>query len=249
MSTASETGHAINVANFESLITYCTAYGPIYNPSKNTIKLASLNALLTSAKTALTAHNTVFTQQYENAINARELIFEPLSKLTTRIINALDACNVTDLTVTDAKTIARKIQGRRASDKLPPVPDDPTTPNDESQKSISASQMSFDNRIDNFEKLIQLLAGQPGYLPNETDLKLITLNTLLADMKTKNSAAITAVTSLSNTRIARDAILYTPETGLLDIAAEVKKYVKSVFGATSPQSKQVSGLKFKKPKS
>jgi hypothetical protein len=35
---------------------------------------------------------------------------------------------------------------------------------------------------------------------------------------------------------------------LVDLAFEVKKYVKSLFGATSPQFKQVSGLQFKKPK-
>ncbi len=34
-------------------------------------------------------------------------------------------------------------------------------------------------------------------------------------------------------------------TGLVDTAGEVKKYVKSVFGASSPQLKQVTGVKFK----
>lgn len=33
-------------------------------------------------------------------------------------------------------------------------------------------------------------------------------------------------------------------TGLVQTALDVKKYIKSVFGATSPQFKQVSGPEF-----
>jgi hypothetical protein len=39
--------------------------------------------------------------------------------------------------------------------------------------------------------------------------------------------------------------LYNPLSGLVKTALDVKKYVKSVFGASSPQDKQISGLKFK----
>jgi hypothetical protein len=245
MASTSETGHAKNVANFEDLISFCTGYGTAYNPSKASIKLPALNSQFTSAKNSLTTVNTLLPPS-TNAINAREIVFTPLSKLITRVVNAVAASNVTKQVFADVKTIARKLQGKRGSDKLPTIVDDPNTPEDESQKSISASQMSFDNRIENMDKLIQLLASQPGYAPNETDLKVATLTALLADMRTKNTAAINALTPLSNARIARNTILYATGTGLVDTAGEVKKYVKSVFGGTSPQYKQVSGLKFTK---
>ena len=248
MTSTSETGHAKNVANFEDLISFCTGYGTSYNPSNAAIKLPALNTLFTSAKSSLATINTM-SPPWKTAINAREIVFTPLSKLTTRVVNALDASTVTRQTVADAKTYARKIQGKRASEKLPAVIDNPATPVDESHKSISASQMSFDNRIENLDKLIQLLSSQTAYTPNEADLKVTALTTLIADMRTKNTAAINAYTPLSNTRIARNNLLYTTGTGLVDIAGEVKKYVKSVYGATSPQFKQVSGLKFTKVKS
>jgi len=108
--------------------------------------------------------------------------------------------------------------------------------------------MSFDNRIENFEKLIQFLAAQTGYAPNETDLKVTTLTTLLTDLRSKNTVAITGLAPLSNARIAHNATLYTVSTGLVDVDADVKKYVKSVYGATAPQYKQISGLKFHKNK-
>ena len=47
-------------------------------------------------------------------------------------------------------------------------------------------------------------------------------------------------------RIARDKVLYAEGTGLCDIALDIKNYVKSVFGATSPQFKQVSEVRFTK---
>ena len=185
---------------------------------------------------------------WQNAVNEREIVFTPLSKLVTRIINALDASDVSKQVVEDAKAIARKLQGRRASAKQPTVPDNPATPEDESSKSISASQMSFDNRIENFSKLIDLLKAQPTYIPNEVELQTATLDTLLTDMKNRNTDAINTYTPLSNFRIARNSILYAAVTGLVDDAGEVKKYIKSVYGGTSPQYKQVSKLKFTKVK-
>jgi hypothetical protein len=47
MASISETGHAKNVTNLESLITSITAFGTSYNPSKDSIKLTALQALLT----------------------------------------------------------------------------------------------------------------------------------------------------------------------------------------------------------
>lgn len=248
MSSTSETGHGKNVANFEDLISFCTGYGTAYNPSKNSIKLLALNTLFTNAKNSMIAVSTNATA-FNNAVNARVIVFEPLKKLTTRILNALEATDASKQTVDDFKTIARKIQGKRASEKLATVVDDPNTPEDESQKSISASQQSYDNLIDHLSKVKDLLTAEPLYIPNETDLKLTAINTLIADMKTKNTAVITATTALSNSRIVRNDTLYKVIVGLVDIAQEVKKYVKSVFGAKSSQYKQVSGLQFRKVKS
>ena len=245
---AQETGHAKNVANFEDLISFCTGYGASYNPGKTSLKLSSLTALHTLADTKIAAVNAVQTP-WSNAVAARDILFKPLSGLITRVVNALESSDIPAQVVDNAKTIARKIQGRRATPKDTPPPADPAVPEEETPKNISASQMGFDNRIDNLDKLIQLLSAQTAYAPNETDLTTATLTTLLADMKAANKVVINTYTPLSNARIDRDDILYKAETGLVDIAAGVKKYVKSVFGATSPQFKQVSGLLFSpKPK-
>jgi hypothetical protein len=246
---ANETGHAKNVANFEDIISFVTGYGVTYNPSKNSIKLPALNTLLTNSKNSLTATNTALIP-FNNAVNAREIAFAPLTKLITRITNALDATDASSQVVRDAQTIARKLQGRRATPKKsePTVPQPNPNPNPEEPGNVSASQMSFDNRIENFSKLITLLTNEPLYAPNETDLKLTTLNSLLNQLKTTNTAVVNTTTPISNARIARNKTLYNLVTGLYDIQLEVKKYVKSVFGATSPEYKQISGIKFTKPR-
>lgn len=243
MSQISESGHGKNVANFEDLISFCTGYGAAYNPSKGSIKISALNAALTNARNALLAVTNALTA-FNLAVNARRTAFLPLSKLSVRILNALSATDASELTIDDAKGIVRKINGRRASEKLPSLPDDPNTPENETHASISASQKSYDSQVEHFSRLKDLLANEPSYLPNESDLKVASLNTLIADLKVKKTALLTAATLLSNARISRNDILFKKDTGLTDFALEVKSYVKSVFGSSSPQFKQISRLSF-----
>ncbi len=200
---------------------------------------------LTTVNNALTLFN--------NAVNARAIAFEPLKRFSTRLVNALEATDAKKQTVDDAKTIVRKMQGKRAEALVTITPvttaTDGTSPpvtTLPSDKAISVSQLSFDSQIENFSKMITLLTSEPLYLPNENDLKVTALNTLLTTFKNANTAVINATTVLSNSRIARNKALYLTDTGLCDIALEVKKYVKSVFNATSPEYKQVSKLKFTK---
>ncbi|MBI4929348.1 MAG: hypothetical protein HY841_01190 [Bacteroidetes bacterium] len=244
MSSTSETGHAKNVANFEDLISFATGYGTTYNPSKASIKIPALNTLLTNSQGALSTLKTKKTT-FDNSTNAREIAFESFKKYCTRIINALEATDASKQTVDDAKTINRKLQGKRADKIVTPTP--PADPNVKVEEihHISVSQQSFDNYIDNFDKLLKLVTAEPLYIPNETDLKITGMNTTITNLKAVNTSVINATTPYSNSIIARDSTLYADGTGLVDIALEVKKYVKSVFGATSPQYKQVSKLQFK----
>ena len=242
MASTSETGHSKNVANFEDLISFCVGYGPKYSPSNPTLVLASLNTLFTNAKASLTSLNTKLVP-WTNAVNAREIAFKPLSPLITRVVNALASTTASSSIVADARSISKKIQGVRATPKKDKAVD-PNNP-DPDPKSVSASQMSYDSRIENLEKLVKLLAGQPEYTPNEVELQVGSLDTLHGNLKTLNTAAVTTYTAVSNARIARNNTLYTPINGLVDIAGSVKKYIKSVFGASSPEYKQVSALQFK----
>ena len=113
MTSISETGHAKNVSNFDSLISSIIALGETYTPSKESIKLTALQALQVAAKNSL---NELYIAQanYSNAVSARDKDFEQLSKLVTRIYNSLRASDSSEQADKTAKTIVRKLQGRRA---------------------------------------------------------------------------------------------------------------------------------------
>ena len=121
----------------------------------------------------------------------------------------------------------------------------PTDPNTPAPNTISASQQSYDQLIEHFAKLFTLLKSEPSYNPNEADLNIPTLDSLIAQYRSDNTNVMNAYTTVSNARIARDVTLYQDNTGLVPIALDVKGYIKSVFGATSDQYKQVSKIAFK----
>ena len=257
MTSTTETGHDKNVANLEDLISRCTGFGTAFNPSKAALKIPALNTLHTNGKNVIQALKVAETA-FDNATNAREIAFEPLKKLSTRVINSLEVSGATKQTVADAVTINRKIQGARAKSKKAldsfiesthkeTAPETTTTPKAE-PKQISVSQQSYDSLIDHLTKLIQLVTSEALYTPNENDLKVTALNTTLTSLKTTNTAVINAETTYKNALLNRNNTLYAGNTGLVDLALEVKKYVKSVFGATSPQYKQVSSIAFRKYK-
>ena len=247
MTNTSETGHAKNVTNLESLITSIVALETSYNPSRDSIKLPALQALLTASTESLNAVN-IAQAAYSNAVAARKVAFEPFSKLITRVMNSLKASGVSTQVVQSARTIVRKLQGRRASAKITEEEKKALEAEGKEVNQISASQMSFDNRIENFDRLIMLLSSIPLYNPNEAELKVEALKALHNQLKEKNTEVILPIVQLSNSRMNRNKILYNENTGLVDVALDSKTYIKSIFGATSPQYKQISKLRFIRPK-
>jgi len=247
MASTSETGHPKNVANFESVLSFVIGYGATYNPSKVNLKVPALQTQLASCKANI-ASVTSTSVAFNNAVNARMIAFFGLKKLSTRLLNALDATAATPQIVKDFKTINAKVQGSKltkADSGKTPAPLDPNTPVTETAKTISSSQQSYSSLIEHMATIITILSTEPTYLPNETDLKVVTLNTLLTNLKNTNTGVINAYTTVSNARIARDQSLYNTTNGLCETAKEIKMYVKSVYGATSPQYKQISGIEFK----
>jgi|SRR5690554_4929357 chromosome segregation ATPase len=239
MASTSEVGHAKNVANFQDLIAFVNGYGATYNPSKNSLKLPQLEALYTQASASLDGVVNKNTE-YNNVVNERIEAFSDLRPLSTRLVNALDTTNASDEKVEDAKGFNRKIQGKRASKIETPV-----DPNQPAPKTISSSQQSYDQLIQHFEGMISVLASEPSYTPNETELQIATLQTKLQALKNSNAEVSKAYAEVSNSRLERNKILYSVDNGLVDTAGEVKQYVKSVYGASSPEFGQIKGIKFK----
>ena len=238
----SEVGHAKNVANFEELIVNCQSFDTAYNPVNDLIKIPQLQALHTEAQNTIDqVHKS--RSAFILTTNQRQTEFINLKPLATKIINALSASGADNLAVNDAKTINRKIQGKSSTPK--------TNENEEGQeiqRAVSTSQQSYDKQIDHFSALVELLSQVTQYAPNETDLQITALRAKLEQMKAINTQHINSYTELSKMLIERNHILYNPLTGLVAIAKLVKQYVKSVFGAKSPEYKLISDIEFRKVK-
>jgi len=243
MASTSETGHAKNVANFQNLIAFVTGYGANYNPSKNALKLPQLIALKDEADSKL-ANVVVNNTAYNNKVYERQNTFSGLKSLSTRLVNAIQSTDATDQIIKDAKGFNKKMQGQRASATATST----TNPNTPAPRTISTSQQSYTQQIQHFAGLISVLESVPSYTPNETDLQVATLVAKQNELTIKNNEVATAYTSISNSRIARNTILYSTEGSIFDVASEVKKYIKSIYGASSPEFAQVKGIQFKKPK-
>ena len=239
MASTSETGHAKNVSNFETMISYCTGYGVTYNPSNSEILLTELTTLHNQSKATVKDVKTA-KAPFDDVDGQRKTLFKPLKPLSTKVIGALRGANAPATVIADAETTNRKIQGKRADNSVA------ETPKDEAPKDkISVSQQSYDMQIDHFDKLIQLVTIEPKYIPNETPVKVVTLNDFKTQLETINTAVKNNYVPYSSAMIARGNKLYNPQTGLVARAQTVKNYVKSIFGASSPEYKLINKLRFK----
>ena len=150
MKTFSETGHYKNVANFNALKVFAEGLGAEYNPQKDILKLPNLTTLL---QAATQLHNDVKEQAntVALAVDERQLVFDDIKKLSTRIINTMGSTDVSQKTIIDAKAINAKIQGARVKKKTE------TEEGKEDTKTTSVSRQSYDSFYENFKALNNLV--------------------------------------------------------------------------------------------
>ena len=238
MASTSETGHAKNVDNLGLLIANIASYGDRYKPTKPSILLEALKKMEADGRAAVLAVNDAM-PIYSRATIERDNAFDPLGQLVTRSLNSLRASSSSEETDEAASAIVRKIRGNRTTAKA-------AATTDVKVATVSTSQQSYDSVLDNYERYVQYLAATPEYAPNEEDIKLPVLQALAVELRAKNTACNNAKVAIDNARMARNRALYTPLTGLVDVALDAKTYIKSLFGATSPEYKQVAKIDFTK---
>ncbi len=236
MASTSETGHAKNVANLQKLTEQVNVY-TLYNPPVDNLKIANLQTLYTDASTKL---NEVEDKRNanKNAITLRQSAFENLKPTATKIINHLAILGLPQGTIDQAKSLNRLIQGGQKKETAPIVE------GKEPAKTVSTSRQSYTQQAENFGILLQLLGTISAYNPNEDDLTFANLNTYKESLMSATQSVDQTEAELNNKLIERDQILYADGTGLYTIAQNVKKYVKSIYGATSPEYTNVSGIEF-----
>lgn len=188
----SESGDNKLMGNFRKLIDEVSA-DPAYNPSNDDLKIPALETQYTAGAAAV---NAVAAARAPNklAMTDREDAFGGLRALAVRSRNFLRASGAPKGVLDDAETFIRKLSGGR---KTPKVKDDPKTPEDESKASSSASQMSYDNQVGNFESYIEIVKNVSSYNPNEADLTVKALSEFAASLTAKSNAVSTTSAALN----------------------------------------------------
>lgn len=239
----SESGDQKLLGNYRKLIDLVSA-DTNYNPANADIIKTALAAHYTESLAAL---DDVAAKNAPNkmATSDRQAAYEPLSGLMRRSFNMLKASGAAKGVLEDAQTHLRKVTGAR---KSPKTKANPATPEGESDKQHSTSQMSFENRRGNVAAYVALLENVPSYNPNENELKVSSLQALMSKLDAKNNAVSAAYVPLSRARGVRDGMLYQNDDSVVNRAALVKAYVQAAFGRDSQLFKQIKGLDFRSPR-
>lgn len=89
-----------------------------------------------------------------------------------------------------------------------------------------------------------MLSTIPAYNPNEDSIKLQNLSTYHELLKAATFTVDQTESELNTKLIERNKILYAEATGVYAISLKIKKYIKSLYGATSPEYDTVSAIEF-----
>jgi hypothetical protein len=233
MSSTNETGHAKNIANFTDLIIVCKSFGTRYNPGRAELKISAIGKQLADAEIAQALLNKQVPLRTA-AVAQKDAAFKKLPSLTTRVLSYFKSCHPLEGELNNARTIAKKIKGETKKGKAAK----------EGEAGISTSQMSMDSRIENLNRLIEVIAANSNYTPNETELQVTGLATYAGQLKSLSEAVVTAEGPENEARASRNQLLYNSQTGLVATGNDIKAYIKGVFGVSSPEYKQVSGIRF-----
>ena len=237
----SDSGHLGNLKSFDELLSAVKGFPAGYNPSKNEFQIKALEAKSVEGHHQISNLNVIMSV-YKSAVEHRTVVYAPFQNLATSIFNFIKSTDASDEAIDNVAQIIRKLKGQRAGKKVTPQAIGEKT---QQSSQISVSQLSFNERLNNFDRLICQLEMIPQYLPNETNLTIAGLRDYYNRMDAANAAVLKAENDLSNARVTRNKEFYNPQTGLVEIGKGDKLYIKAIFGPSSPEYHQVSGISFK----
>ena len=235
MASSTESGHAVNVANFDTLIQKCSVL-PSWSPSNTALLIPTLIVQHTDCKNSLDSFNTLVAAA-KTPINQNHDLFEPLNKLTTRIVNFFDSTMASTQAKKDARGMANDIRGYNAKKPKGLAPD---------AEWVSQSHQSMVQKANKFKELIDFLTADGNYTPNEVALQLPTLTTLWNQFNTSLASLAAILAPIDQAEASMYRLIYGSPSGMIDMAMLAKKYAKALMGAQAIEVKAIMGIKFRR---
>jgi hypothetical protein len=242
-----ETGHAPNLDSFRKLKTCVERFGDRYAPNVTALQIPSLNAIGAEVAAAMLALDEA-NAPYFVVINQREEAFKLIPALASRSLRMAETMPINKTSLERLKELERRLYGRRAKAKAKPQGEGEGAQGAAPHRYISVSQLSFAQRIEHFEEFIVILKNEPSYAPHEEALQVPTLESRLSELALTNDAVMQRELPVREARYLRNKLMYAPQTGMVDIALSVKKYVYAAFGRDSEEYGEVKELKFSRPR-
>ena len=240
MASTSETGHAKNLANAELFCNHVIQLSTQYNPSNPNILLTNLQSIKTNSNASQSLVNNRVAP-YSLAVDDRELLFTQNNRKISKLRKAYKATQgVTQAQLEDFMTIARRLKGIRKTKNQP------TTDSTEEQNHHSTSQMSYDQRTQNYALLISHMNQTPNYAPNEPEYQITTLLAEKDQMLQSTQQVSNTFIPLNAARAQRDQDMYLSQNNLVDTYNQAKDYLFTILDSQSPIYKAIAKLKFKK---
>lgn len=221
------------------LIGYCTGYGGKYNPGRQNLRIENLQVQLEAVRQVLDKVKETKVH-FENEVNVRRQVFDQVPEIASRVMSILEASGVSAEKLADARMVIREIEGRRVYVKptlKKEAAPDPTT------VKRSRFQLAYASKADWFEMLVQTIAMEPRYQPNEQELSVEALNIKVEELHSLNQRVTEARVSWSNARVQRDELMQGNEQSVVMIGRAIKRYLRGLYGYGSPQYEQVKGIK------
>lgn len=234
----SESGHAMNVANFKKIIERCEGFGAVYDPTNGQISIAHMTFKWSVAE--------ILHHEYLTALSAtkipvfdREKLFDELMRVAFRSIQWYASNGKILKSVKDTKELLNKM--RCIKQKVKRHRDGTPDP-----KQVSSCQLSYVMRTEYFSKLIEIYKADVNYCPNEPELQISNMEELLYFARKANERVHRSIAQMIVKRTERDHALYDVGVGLYDLSMSCKNYVKGLFGAISPEAKSILGIRLKR---
>lgn len=246
MKKSAVTGHRKNIYNFEQLIQYCNDLKDQYKPARKDLTIASMNKLHhESIKIAEAVEHA--NTSCNKAVKDRRVAYKSLNQLMTRVYNAVIASGGLKKTIASARALKLKMAGK-PTQQVKKKKRITRRTKVEKVKKTSNTKLSFKYRAAYFYKMIVLLKSMHEYTPNERELTIEKLKLFHEKLEAHNEAVFSTSVNRGIACDERNKILYDAGSSLISTAANVKRYIRSLFGASSKQYKAISKLVFKKIK-
>lgn len=239
--------HEQNVDNLEIFTTRVSAFPKPFNPYESRLSITNQLKLKSDGDNVLklvaAAENVL-----NKAISDRTTAFANLDGFVTRLGNAVRIIDAPEQTIKQFDSLVREFRNKRVPKPVAPVETAEATGDEAAKRKNTKHNSGMDSKIDIFSRIVSFLSTLTAYNTNETDLTTAALEAKLQTLKQTNSAFLAAEAAAIAARQQRQIVLYTEKTGLVPVALAAKTYVKSTYGATSPEYKSISGILFTKIK-